>query len=109
VRVGVYGWRQLPISTLPNFTPPEITVTVNLRGASPSQLETEVTRKVEDALASIPDIDKIVSAVNEGSSKTRILFELGRDMDGALEEVRDAIDRVRIDLPARSTSHRSPG
>jgi multidrug efflux pump subunit AcrB len=98
--IGFYGWRQLPISTLPNFTPPEITITVNLRGASPSQLETEVTRKVEDAVASIPDIDKLLSTVSEGTSKTRILFELGRDMDSALEEVRDAIDRVRIDLPA---------
>jgi len=96
---GFYGWRQLPISTLPDFSPPEVVVTIGLRGANPSQLETDVTRKIEDAIAGIPDIDKILSTISEGQSKTRILFELGRDLDVALEEVRDAVDRVRIDLP----------
>ncbi|KAA0207735.1 MAG: efflux RND transporter permease subunit [Proteobacteria bacterium] len=96
---GFWGWRQLPISTLPDFTPPEIDITVTLPGASPSQLETDVTRKVEDAVAGIANIDKLLSTVNEGQSRTRILFELGRDMDTALEEVRDAIDRVRSELP----------
>ncbi len=97
---GFWGWRQLPISTLPDFTPPEIDIKVTLPGASPSQLETDVTRKVEDAVAGIANIDKLLSTVNEGQSRTRILFELGRDMDTALEEVRDAMDRVRSDLPA---------
>ncbi len=96
---GIQGWRQLPIATLPDFTPPEIIVTVSLPGASPSQLETDVTRKVEDAIAGLADIDKLLSTVNEGQSRTRILFELGRDMDIALEEVRDAIDRIRSELP----------
>jgi hydrophobe/amphiphile efflux-1 (HAE1) family protein len=97
--VGAWGWRQLPIATLPDFTPPEITITVTLPGASPSQLETDVTRKIEDAVAGIADIDKILSTVSESQSRTRIQFELGRDMDGALEEVRDAVDRVRPELP----------
>jgi multidrug efflux pump subunit AcrB len=97
--LGVWGWRELPISTLPDFNPPEISVTVTLPGANPSQLETDVTRKIEDAVAGIADIDKILSTVTEGQSRTRILFELNRDLDGALEEVRDAIDRVRVDLP----------
>ncbi len=96
---GFVGWRQLPIATLPEFAPPEITITVNLRGASPGQLETDVTRRVEDAVAGITDIDKLLSTVREGQSQTRIQFELGRDMDVALEEVRDAIDRIRVDLP----------
>jgi multidrug efflux pump subunit AcrB len=97
--VGVWGWRQLPIATLPDFTPPEITVNVTLPGASASQIETDVTRKVEDAIAGIADIDKILSAVSEGQSRTRLQFELGRDMETALEEVRDAMDRVRSELP----------
>jgi len=96
---GFWGWRLLPISTLPDFTPPEIDITITLPGASPSQLETDVTRKVEDAVAGLADIDKLLSTVSEGQSRTRILFELGRDMDTALEEVRDAIDRVRSELP----------
>jgi multidrug efflux pump subunit AcrB len=98
--VGIWGWRQLPISTLPNFTPPEIIITVTLPGASASQLETDVTRKVEDAIAGVPDIDKLLSNVSEGLSRTRIQFELGRDLDSAIEEVRDAIDGIRPELPA---------
>jgi len=97
--VGMWGWGKLPIATLPDLTPPEITVNVTLPGASPSQLEADVTRKVEDAVAGIANIDKLLSNVSEGQSRTRILFELGSDLDGALEEVRDAMDRVRPELP----------
>jgi multidrug efflux pump subunit AcrB len=96
---GVVGLRKLPISQLPDFVTPEITVTINLPGAGPSQLETDVTRKVEDAVASIADIDKLSSTVSEGVSKTRIIFDLGRDIDRALQEVRDAVDRIRPELP----------
>ena len=78
---------------------PQITVTVNLAGATPGQLETDVSRKVEDAIASIANIDKITSTITEGSSRTRIQFMHGHDMSQALEDVRDAIDRIRIDLP----------
>jgi multidrug efflux pump subunit AcrB len=97
---GLWGWRQLPISSLPEIALPEVRVTVNLPGATPSQLETDVTRRVEDAVASISGIDKLRSIVNEGTSVTRIEFELGRDLSEALDEVRDAITRIRPELPS---------
>jgi len=96
---GLWGFRQLPISSLPDIALPTIQVTVTLPGATPSQLETDVTRRIEDAVAGLAGIDKIVSAVSEGSSVTRIEFELGRDLDEALDEVRDAVGQVRGDLP----------
>lgn len=96
---GLYGLRQLPISQLPDMQVPEIIITVNLPGATPSQLETDVTRKVEDAVASLADIDKLSSTINEGFSTTRIQFDLDRDIDQAMEEARDAIDRIRAELP----------
>lgn len=97
---GFYGLKQLPIASLPDIAFPEVRVTITLAGTTPTQMEVDVTRRVEDAVASIPDIEKIVSTVTEGSSITRIEFELGRDIDQALDEVRDALDRVRRDLPA---------
>lgn len=96
---GLVGFRQLPISSLPDISLPTVQITVNLPGATPSQLETDVTRRVEDAVAGLAGIDKIVSAVSEGSSVTRIEFELGRSLDEALDEVRDAVGQVRADLP----------
>ncbi len=98
--LGIHGLRQLPIAQLPDIPVPEITVTVRLPGATPEQLETDVTRKVEDAVASLANIDKLTSTINEGVSRTQILFELGRNMDHAMEEVRDAVDAIRPDLPA---------
>ena len=96
---GFVGLRQLPISQLPDLVIPEVTVTISLPGATPGQLETDVTRKVEDAVASVADIDKLSSTVSGGVSTTRIIFDLGRDIDRALQEVRDAVDRTRPDLP----------
>jgi multidrug efflux pump subunit AcrB len=97
---GFWGLRQLPISQLPDIALPTVQVQVTLAGATPSQLETDVTRKIEDSVASIADIRKINSAVSEGSSITKIEFELGRDIDQGLDEVRDAVARVRRELPA---------
>lgn len=97
---GLWGLRQLPISQLPDIALPTIQVTVGLPGATPSILETDVTRRIEDAVASLADIEQIDSAITEGSSVTRIEFELGRDIDAALDEVRDAVMRIRRELPA---------
>ncbi len=96
---GLFGWRQLAIAVLPDFKVPEITITVTLPGAAPAQLETDVTRKIEDAVATLIDVDKVLSTITEGRSATRIQFDLGRDMNLAIEQVRDAIDRIRVDLP----------
>ena len=96
---GLYGLSQLAIATLPDVQLGEVRVTINLGGATPSQLETDVTRRVEDAVASLAGIDKLQSTTSEGTSVTRVQFELGHNMSDAVDEVRDAISRVRKDLP----------
>ncbi|GAB2664263.1 efflux RND transporter permease subunit [Arenimonas aestuarii] len=98
--VGLFGFQQLAVSRFPDVSYPGITVTVALPGATPSQLETEVTRKVEDSVASLADINKLVSTVTEGSSTTFVEFRIGKDLSTALDEVRDAVARIRADLPA---------
>lgn len=97
---GLIAFNRLAISQFPDLTVPVVNVTVALPGASPSTLETQVTRKVEDATASIPQLRNMVSIVNEGVSTTVLTFEIEKDGTIAKDEVRDAIDRVRIDLPA---------
>ncbi|MEN1927749.1 efflux RND transporter permease subunit [Luteimonas sp. MJ250] len=97
---GLLAFNKLAVSQFPDLTVPVVNVTVTLPGASPSTLETQVTRKVEDATASIPDLRNMASVVNEGVSTTILTFEIEKDGTLAKDEVRDAIDRVRIDLPA---------
>ncbi|MCB1624314.1 MAG: efflux RND transporter permease subunit [Pseudomonadales bacterium] len=97
---GLLGFRAIPVAKFPDIQFLTVTVTVNLPGATPSQLETDVTRRVEDAVSSIANIREIVSRVNEGVSTTSIVFELGHDLDRAQDEVRDAVTRTRSDMPA---------
>ena len=97
---GLAGFQALPVSKFPDVSLPVVTVTVARPGATPSQLETEVTRRIEDAVASLTEIKNLVSTVTDGVSSTMIEFQLERDLDEALDEVRDAVSRVRSDLPA---------
>jgi multidrug efflux pump subunit AcrB len=96
---GMYGFIKLPICTLPRHRFPMVAVTISLPGAPPSQLETEVTRKVEDAVATISGVKRVMSSVNEGVSTTTIEFQLEVDLQVALDDVRDAVSRIRMDLP----------
>jgi multidrug efflux pump subunit AcrB len=97
--VGIVGFRQLAVSRFPDIAFPGVTVTVVMPGATPAQLETEVTRKIEDSIASLPGIKNLVSTVVEGSSVTFVEFRIGKDLGEALDEVRDSVTRVRTDLP----------
>ena len=96
---GIYSFIKLPISRFPDVSFPMVTVTVALPGAPPSQLETEVTRKVEDSVATITGVKRVFSNVNEGISNTNIEFLLETDIATALDDVRGAVTRVRADLP----------
>src|SRR5690606_3906120 len=68
-------------------------------GVAPTQMESEVTRKVEDSIATIAGIEQMTSTVDEGASTTSIEFRFGTDLSAALDDVRDAMTRIRADLP----------
>jgi hydrophobe/amphiphile efflux-1 (HAE1) family protein len=89
----------LGIDNNPNIDVPAVMITVTQQGAGPTELETQVTKKVEDAVAGLGDIDEIVSNVTDGSSTTTISFILGTDSDQATNDVRNAIAQIRQDLP----------
>ncbi|TXH67097.1 MAG: efflux RND transporter permease subunit [Thiothrix sp.] len=101
--LGIHGFRALTIQQLPDIELPVITVSAGLEGASPSQLETEVTRKVEDAVASLDGIKHIQSTLTDGSSVTAIEFIIDKNIETALSEVRNAVDGIRADLPGNMT------
>ncbi|MGB3138893.1 MAG: efflux RND transporter permease subunit [Nodosilinea sp.] len=96
---GLLSFGQLGIDENPDIEFPSILVTVTQTGAGPEELENQVTKKVEDAVAGLGDIDDIRSTVRDGSSTTAISFVLGTDVDRATNDVRDAVSRIRQDLP----------
>ncbi len=97
--LGVMSFISLPVTRFPNIDVPIISITVTQSGAAPAELESQVTKEVEDAVANIPGVKHIVSTVSDGSSSTVMEFRLEVDQDRALNDVKDAIDKIRADLP----------
>jgi hypothetical protein len=104
---GIGCYLTLPIKQFPNVEFPAVTVTVTQSGAAPGEMETQVTRPIEDAVAGISNVKTIRSSVVQGASTTTIEFNLGEDLQKVTDEVRSKIDQTRSLLPARSTSRSS--
>ncbi|MEM6867644.1 MAG: efflux RND transporter permease subunit [Cyanobacteria bacterium P01_C01_bin.121] len=96
---GLVSFGQLGIDDNPNIDVPAVLVEVRQTGAGPEEMETQITKKVEDAVAGIGNIDQLTSEVGDGNSRTTIAFDLGVDTEEVTNEVRDAITRIRQDLP----------
>ncbi|WP_204106452.1 MULTISPECIES: efflux RND transporter permease subunit [Spirulina sp. CCY15215] len=97
--VGAMSFFSLGIDSEPNIDFALVQVTVTQQGAGPVEMETQVTKKVEDAVAGLGDIDEVQSTVTDGRSTTVIQFTLGTDSDRATNDVRNAITQIRTDLP----------
>jgi len=97
--VGWFSFTNLGIDINPNIDVPSVTVTVTQPGADPSELETQVTKKIEDAVAGIGNIDTLTSQVTDGVSTTVINFFIGTNTDRATNDVRNAVAQIRQSLP----------
>ena len=98
--MGIQSFNKLPITRFPNIDVPVVSIIVAQSGASPSELEMQVTKEIEDAVASISGVDEITSTVSDGQSQTVVLFRIEKPTDEAVQDTKDAIDRIRGDLPA---------
>jgi HAE1 family hydrophobic/amphiphilic exporter-1 len=99
VLAGMIAYAGLPVKKYPNIQFPVVTVTVTQNGAAPAQMETQITRPVEDALAGLSNVEEVTSTVTQGVSTTVINFEMGEDLQKKTEDVRSAIDGIRANLP----------
>src|SRR6516164_35780 len=99
VILGIVSFMSLPITRFPNIDIPIVQVSITQSGAAPGELETQVTRKVEDAIAGVNGIWHILSNVSDGSSVTTVQFYIGTNIDRALNDVKDQIAKIRTDLP----------
>ncbi len=99
VMVGAFCLFQFPIDQMPNLDIPTLTVLTVYEGAAPEDVESKVTKLLEDSLAAIPDLKHIVSSSSEGLSRITLSFEWQTDLDTRANDARDAIDKTRNFLP----------
>jgi multidrug efflux pump subunit AcrB len=98
----VLGWTsftRLAITRLPSADIPVISVAVSQFGAAPAELEAQVTKTIEDGVSGVEGVRHIASSITDGLSVTTVQFVLETNTDRALNDVKDAITRVRSNLP----------
>src|ERR687894_2983656 len=97
--VGLFSYKSLGVDLFPKIDLPTITVTVVNPGASPQEMETEITEKVEEAVNTISGIDELRSTSVEGISQVFVTFVLEKDVNVAAQEVENRVQTVIPDLP----------
>ncbi len=97
--VGVFSYFGLGVDLFPKVDIPTVQVRVEDRGASPEEIETEVTKKIEDAVNTISQVDEVRSTSSEGQSLVIVTFELAKNGDVAAQEVQNKVNLVVNDLP----------
>ncbi len=98
----VLGWQSfnaLPITRFPNIDVPFVAISVTQPGAAPAEIEAQVTKEIEDAVAGISGVKNVTSSINDGLSRTMVEFRMEVPSDKAVQDVKDAIDRIQGDLP----------
>ncbi len=96
---GFVCFTNLGINDQPNIDVSLVNITVTQQGAGPAELESQVTKKIEDAVAGLGNIDKLTSVITNETSVTTIEFDLGTNSDRATNDVRNAVAQIRQDLP----------
>ncbi len=96
---GIVSFMRMDVNNDPDIDFPIAVVVINQPGAAPTELENQVTQRVEAAVRSLQGIDEISSTVTEGESVTQIQLNIGTPIDRAVTDVRDAITQIRSDLP----------
>ena len=98
--LGIMSFSKLPVTRFPNIDIPIVSVVITDPGVAPSELETQVTKRVEDAVANVTGVKNVISNITEGRSTTIVEFRLEVETATAVTDVKDAVERIRSDLPA---------
>ena len=96
---GLIGFQGMKIQQFMDIDLPTVTVTASLPGAAPAQMETEVARKIENSVATLQGIKHIYTKVQDGTAIVTVEFRLEKPTQEAVDDVRDAVSRIRADLP----------
>ncbi len=96
---GIVSFRSMNINDNPDIDFPAAQITVVQPGAAPTEMESQVTQRIEAAVRGVNGVDEITSRVTEGQSNTSVQFAIGTPVDRAVNDVRDAVANIRSDLP----------
>lgn len=97
--VGLVALRELAVDLLPSAEAPFITITTNYEGVAPQEIETLITRPIEQVVSTVEGVDEIDSSSSEGLSRVTLAFAWGTNLETASNDVRAMLDRVRARLP----------
>ena len=97
--LGLVAFRGLAVTRMPNVDLPIVSVAITQAGAAPAELQTQVTKWVEDFIAGVRGVKHVTSTITEGSSVTTVEFRLEVNVDRAVNDVKDAVSKIRINLP----------
>lgn len=96
---GIMSFQNMKIQDRPDIEFPQVNVQISQPGAAPSEIENQITQRVEAAVQTLDGIENIRSTASEGNSSTQIEFALGTDIAEAVNEVKSAVDQIRGELP----------
>ena len=96
---GVVSFKAMKVQQFMDIELPTVTVTASLPGAAPAQMETEVARKIENSIATLQGIKHIYTKAQDGTATVTVEFRLEKPIQEAVDDVRDAVSRIRADLP----------
>ncbi|MTI44107.1 multidrug efflux pump [Roseibium hamelinense] len=96
---GIGVLNSIPVRELPDIDTAVVTITTTYRGAAPEVIDTDITEIIEGSVAGVAGVKTISSSSRRGRSRVVVEFEVGNDIDAAANDVRDAVSRVRADLP----------
>src|SRR3989454_3729464 len=99
VTLGVFSYRTLGVDLMPKTEPPNVNIQIPLPGASAEEVESSITKPVEENVNTINGIDELRTNSNQGNMNANITFNLERDMEAAIQDVRDKLGPIQSQLP----------
>ena len=96
---GIMSFSTMKVQNQPDIEFPAVIIAISQPGAAPSEIESQITQKVESAVRTINGVDTISSTASEGGNQTVVSFKIGTDINEAVAEVKNAVDQARGELP----------
>ena len=96
---GLVSFNGMKVQSDPDIEFPGVIISIAQPGAAPTEIETQITQRIESAVRSINGVQSISSTAREGNSQTVVEFQIGTDISEAVNETKNAVDQARNDLP----------